>query len=104
MMRNEKTSSRRKLAALFNYSYVVLGILLMLTIGATIAYYQNAYLLAGDEALEWAPVVFLIGLCFSLIIFAMTHREATARAKLLRKTIDLIEAQRENEKLLEAEQ
>ncbi|HKP68998.1 MAG TPA: ATP-binding protein [Pyrinomonadaceae bacterium] len=95
---------RRKFAELFNYSYIVLGILFMLTVGATIAYYQNAHLLAGDAAVRWAPVVFLIGLCISLLIFGMTHREATTRATLLRKTFDLIDAQRENKKLLEAEQ
>ena len=92
------------MAALFSYSYIVLGILLILTIGVTVAYYQNAHLLAGGGAVQWAPVVFLIGLCISLVIFGMTHREATARASLFRKTMDLLEAQHENRKLLKAEQ
>ena len=101
---NDRTSLRPKFAALFNYSYVVLGILLLLTAGATVAYFKNAELFADDTGTRWTPVVFLIGLCISLLIFGMTHREATARATLLRKTLDLIDAQRENRKLLKAEQ
>jgi signal transduction histidine kinase len=104
MTRHETTILRRKFAALFNYSYVVLAILLIITIGGTVAYYRNAPSVAGDAATQWAPVIFLIGLCISLLIFGMTHREATTRANLLRKTFDLIDAQRENKKLLRAEQ
>ena len=104
MTRHDKKNLRRKFAALFNYSYVVLAILLIITIGATVAYYRNAPTVVGDAATQWAPVIFLIGLCISLLIFGMTHREATTRANLLRKTFDLIDSQRENKKLLQAEQ
>jgi signal transduction histidine kinase len=99
----DKMTLRRNLSALFNYSYVVLGILLLLTVGATIAYYQNAAAFSDDTGTRWTPVVFLIGLCVSLLLFGMTHREATTRASLLRKTVDLIDAQQENKTLLKAE-
>jgi signal transduction histidine kinase len=100
MPRPDGKKLRRRL---FNYSYVVLVILLLLTTGATIAYYQNfaAFDASGGN---WTAVVFLIGFCVSLLLFGMTHREATARARLLQKAIDLVEAQRQNRQLLEAEQ
>ena len=104
MTQNDKKFLRRRLSALFNYSYVVLGILFILTIGATVAYYKNASGFAGETPEEWAPVIFLIGLCISLVIFGITHREATARANLLRKTVDLVDAQKQNKALLKAEQ
>ena len=91
-------------SAAFNYSYIVLVILFLLTIGATLGYYQNSAAFEGETGTRWTPVVFLIGLCVSLVIFAMTHREATARLTLQQKTLDLIEAQRQNDDLLAAEQ
>lgn len=91
-------------SAAFKYSYVVLVILFLLTIGATLAYYQNSAAFQDDTGTRWTPVVFLIGLCVSLVIFAMTHREATARLTLQQKTRDLIEAQKRNDELLAAEQ
>ena len=100
----DKTILSRKLSALFNYSYVVLGILVLLTLGATIAYYQNAPAFSDATGTRWTPVVFLIGLGISLLLFGMTHREATTRANLLRKTLDLLDAAEENKALLMAEQ
>jgi hypothetical protein len=41
MARYDKTTFGRKVSALFNYSYVVLAIAVLLTVGATIAYYQE---------------------------------------------------------------
>ena len=103
MARYDKTTFGRKVSALFNYSYVVLAIAVLLTVGATIAYYQNAAAFADDTGTRWTPVVLLIGLCISLLLFGMTHREATTRASLLRKTLDLLDAQQENQSLLVAE-
>jgi signal transduction histidine kinase len=88
----------------FNYSYVVLSILFLFTIGATLAYYQNALAFQDPTGARWTPVVFLIGVCISLLIFGMTHREATARVALQKKTRDLLRAQQENRALLHAEQ
>ena len=88
----------------FNYSFVVLSILLLITIGASLAYYQNAAVFNDETGERWTPVIFLIGLCVSLLIFGMTHREAAARLALQKKTRDLIAAQDENRALLEAEQ
>src|SRR5215207_8966738 len=87
-----------------DYPFIVLSILLLISVGATLAYYQNAAVFEDPSGLRWAPVVFLIGVCVSLVIFGMTHREASARAILQQKTRDLIEAKRQNESLLEAEQ
>jgi signal transduction histidine kinase len=91
-------------SAWFNYSYVVLSILILLTVGATVVYHQNSLMFADESGSRWTPVVFLIGLCVSLLLFGMTHRDATARFALHQKTRDLIAAQKENEALLEAEQ
>ncbi len=104
MVRPDETSSLETTAGMFNYSYVVLTILLLLTAGATLVYYQNADIFADESGARWTPVVCLIGLCVSLVIFGMTYREATARIALQRKTMDLIEAQKQNKELLEIEQ
>lgn len=88
----------------FTYPYVVLSILFLLTLGATIAYHQNSAIFLDGPGERWTPVIFLIGLCVSLLLFGMTHRDAAARAALVRKTRDLTEAQKENEKLLDSEQ
>jgi signal transduction histidine kinase len=101
MPRPDGKKLRRKL---FNYSYVVLAILLLITTGATVAYHQNFATLEHNTGGDWTAVVFLIGFCVSLLIFGMTHREATARARLSQKAMDLIEAQRQNRLLLDAEQ
>src|SRR5215203_421243 len=97
-------TKRAELSSVSNYSYVVLSILLLLTIGATLAYYQNSAMFADGSGARWTAVVFLIGLCVSLIIFGMTHRDAAARYALHQKTLDLIAAQNENQALLAAEQ
>lgn len=97
-------TGRTRSTALFNHSYIVLSILLLITAGVTIAYYQNSAAFADETGTRWTPVVFLIGLCVSLVLFGMTHREATARARLMRRTNDLLAAQKENRTLLEAEQ
>ena len=104
MVRSDLKNFRRRESAVFNYSYVVLGILILLTIGSTLAYYQNSAAFSDDSGTRWTPVVFLIGVCVSLVIFGMTHREASARLRLHQKTLDLIEAQRQNRALLKAEQ
>lgn len=99
-----RKSLMSKTPSVFNYSYVVLSILLLLTIGSTLAYYQNSLMFSDDTGIRWTPVVFLIGLCVSLVIFGMTHREAAARLRLHQRTLDLLEAQRQNKLLLKAEQ
>jgi signal transduction histidine kinase len=99
MMDLDNSKLRRRSTALFNYSYVVLAITLLLTTGATVAYHRNVELGSG-----WTPGVFLAGLCISLLLFGMTHREAAARARLLQKTLDLLAARKENRALLDAEQ
>ncbi len=88
----------------FRYPYVVLSILFLITIGATVAYHQSSELLVDGSRERWTPVVFLIGLCVSLLLFGMTHRDAAARVALERKTRDLIAAQKENQELLDSEQ
>jgi signal transduction histidine kinase len=99
-LKNDKAAA----ASVFNYSYAVLSILLLITIGATLVYYQNSSAFSDDSGYRWTPVVFLIGLCVSLLIFGMTHRDASARYALHQRTLDLIAAQKENEALLAAEQ
>jgi signal transduction histidine kinase len=91
-------------SSVFTYSYAVFSILLLLTVGSTLAYYQNAAVFADGSGAKWTPVVFMIGLCVSLVIFGMTHRDSAARYALQQKTRDLIAAQDENELLLAAEQ
>lgn len=103
MGRSERKGPETLSPDVFNYSYVVLGILLLLTIGSTLVYHQHAASFSGDDGARWTPVVCLIGLCISLVIFGMTYREATARYRLQQKTLDLVEAQAQNEELLRSE-
>ena len=98
----EPTSLPRSRA--FSYSYVVLSILSMITIGATLVYYQNSAVFEDVTGERWTPIVFLIGACVSLLIFGMTHREVSTLRALEDKTHDLMAAQQEIRKLLEAEQ
>jgi len=100
----ERENKSDRSSAVFNYSYVVLSILVLITIGATLVYHQNSFIFAAESGSRWTPVVFLIGVCVSLLLFGMTHRDAAARFALHQKTRDLIAAQKENEALLEAEQ
>jgi signal transduction histidine kinase len=104
MASTDRENEKEELPDLFNYSYVVLSILILLTIGATLVYYQNSVIFEDESGSRWTPVVFLIGLCISLLLFGMTHRDATARLALQQRTRDLIAAQNENQALLEAEQ
>ncbi len=104
MTSGDQTSPSNDASDPFNFSYAVLAILLLLTIGATAAHYENLLLFAGEEGVQGTPVVFLIGICVSLLIFGLTHREAAASLVLQRKTRDLIEAEKQNNVLLEAEQ
>ncbi|HEX6124172.1 MAG TPA: HAMP domain-containing sensor histidine kinase [Pyrinomonadaceae bacterium] len=104
MLRPSSKAPSTEYSKVLNYSYLVLSIMLLLTAGATLVYYQNSTLFADDTGARWTPVVFLVGFCISLVIFAITHREATARLVLQQKTADLIEAQKLNGALLEAEQ
>src|SRR4030095_13719039 len=98
------TDERERPRTIFNYSYGVLAILLLLSIGATLVYYQNSFIFEDDSGSRWTPVVFLIGVCGRLLLFGMTNRDATARYALRQKTIDLIDAQKEIQVLLKAEQ
>src|SRR5688572_31789441 len=102
MTRSEGKTPQNPLAVL-KYPYAVLIILLLLTAGATFAFHQNSSAFFDGGASHWTPVVFLIGFCVSLVIFAMTQREAIARLSLQRRTEDLLEAQRQNDDLLAAE-
>ena len=104
MVRPDQKNEEEISPAVFNYSYVVLAILLLLTVGATLAYYQNSSVFESGPGSRWTPVVFLIGLCVSLVIFGLTHRDSAARYRLHQRTLDLIEAQKQNQALLDAEQ
>lgn len=103
MSSTDREKNNDEYSAVFNYSYVVLSILILLTIGATLAYHQNSLMLVDGSGSRWTPVVFLIGLCVSLLLFGMTHRDAAARFALHQKTRDLLAAQKEIKALLEAE-
>ena len=100
--KNRKTAS--KVLAAFDYSYVVLAILMLLTAGSTLAFYKVTASLDTEAGRVWTPVVALIGFCVSLLVFGATYREIQARKVLQKKTTDLINAQKQNNKLLAAEQ
>jgi signal transduction histidine kinase len=70
----------------------------------TLVYDQNSGAFEDIPGTRWTPLVFLIGLCVSLLIFGMTHREVTALRALQNKANDLLTAQEENRELLQAEQ
>jgi len=57
-----------------------------------------------QSSLGWSPLIFIIGIIFSFLLFGMTYWEASARIKLQSTAADLYETEQQKQGLLEKEQ
>lgn len=57
-----------------------------------------------QSSLNWTPLIFLIGLASSFLLFGLTHWESAARAKLQITAAELFELEKQKQILLENEQ
>ena len=58
----------------------------------------------AQSSVRWAPMIFIIGIIFSFLLFGMTYWEASARIKLQATAADLYETEQQKQGLLEKEQ
>lgn len=66
--------------------------------------YGTLPLFMSQSSVGLTPLIFLTGICFSLLLFGLTYKEAAARAALQRTTGKLHDARRQREILFEKEQ
>ncbi|MGI8469266.1 MAG: sensor histidine kinase [Pyrinomonadaceae bacterium] len=66
--------------------------------------YQGLPAFDTQSSINWTPIIFIIGIVFSLLIFGMTYLESFARARSEKITRELQESEREKGFLLEREQ
>lgn len=66
--------------------------------------YNTLPAFAEQSSLGWTPLIFLIGLIFSFLLFGMTYWESAARAKLQATAAELFESKKQKQTLLESEQ
>ena len=69
-----------------------------------IASYQTLPAFGTQSGINWTPIIFSIGIIFSLLLFAMTYLESYTRAKAEKMMRELQESEREKGFLLEREQ
>jgi signal transduction histidine kinase len=66
--------------------------------------FQTLPLFSLQSSTGWTPLIFIVGLIFSLLLFGMTYLESFARIKAENFAEELQESEREKAKLLEREQ
>jgi signal transduction histidine kinase len=59
---------------------------------------------AAQSNMSWIPVVFIVGVLFSFLLFGITYAESTARAKIQNIAAELFELEHQKQTLLEKEQ
>jgi signal transduction histidine kinase len=60
---------------------------------------------AADQSnMSWIPIVFIVGVLFSFLLFGITYAESSARAKIQNIAAELFELERQKQTLLEKEQ
>ena len=69
-----------------------------------IASYQTLPAFNTQSGINWTPIIFMIGVVFSLLLFIVTYLESHARAKAEKMMGELQESEREKGFLLEREQ
>ena len=57
-----------------------------------IAQYDPLPSFEAGSYVRWTPIIVIVGLCLSFMLFAMTYREATARVRLQRTAEELLKA------------
>lgn len=66
--------------------------------------YDSLPTFASQSSINWTPLIFLIGLIFSLLLFGMTFWEFSTRSKLEETAENLSESEKQIQGLLEKEQ
>jgi signal transduction histidine kinase len=66
--------------------------------------YNTLPAFAAQSSLGWTPLILLIGLVFSFLLFGMTYWESAARAKMQIIAAELFESEKQKQTLLESEQ
>lgn len=66
--------------------------------------YDSLPSFASQSSINWTPLIFLIGLIFSLLLFGMTFWEFSTRSKLEETAENLAESEQQIQGLLEKEQ
>lgn len=66
--------------------------------------YNSLPSFAAQSSLGWTPLILLIGLIFSFLLFGMTYWESAARAKMQIIAAELFESEKQKQTLLESEQ
>ncbi|HEY0427651.1 MAG TPA: CHASE domain-containing protein [Pyrinomonadaceae bacterium] len=61
-------------------------------------------ILAEQSNLRWVPVVFVLGVVCSFLLFGITYAESSSRAKIQKIAAELFELERQKQTLLEKEQ
>jgi signal transduction histidine kinase len=66
--------------------------------------YDSLPAFSEQSSINWTPLIFLIGIVFSFLLFGMTYWETSARLKLEITAARLTESEAQKQKLLENEQ
>jgi signal transduction histidine kinase len=66
--------------------------------------YNSLPAFSEQSSINWTPLIFLIGIIFSFLLFGMTYWETAARLKLEATAGRLIESEAQKQKLFENEQ
>lgn len=66
--------------------------------------YDSLPAFAAQSSINWTPLIFLVGVIFSLLLFGMTYWESSTRTKLEETAENLSESERQIQGLLEKEQ
>ncbi len=69
-----------------------------------IVQYDSLPAFAAQSSLGWTPLIFIIGIVFSFLLFGMTYWEASARIKLQATAAELFVLEQQKQGLLEKEQ
>jgi len=66
--------------------------------------YNSLPAFAAQSSLGWTPLILLIGVIFSFLLFGLTFWESAARAKMQIIAAELFESEKQKQALLESEQ
>lgn len=66
--------------------------------------YNSLPSFAEQSSVNWSPLIFIIGIAFSFLLFGMTYWESSARAKLQSAAAELFESEKQKRRLLVKEQ
>ena len=66
--------------------------------------YNSLPSFADQSSINWSPLIFLIGIAFSFLLFGMTYWESSARARLQAVAAELFESESQKRRLLVTEQ